>query len=99
MSEHRNVIKISESCVDLNLLKVERQDPDNFTCFQTQEKCAWEIAAYVFNTVFLSLKIDFVLANSADPDEMPHYASFHLCLHCLSKYPFRGFWFTVKTFG
>ena len=24
------------------------------------------------NIVFLSLKIDFVLANSADPDEMPH---------------------------
>ena len=28
--------------------------------------------------VFLSLKMDFVLANSADPDEMLHYAAFHL---------------------
>ena len=39
---------------------------------------------------FLSLKIDFVLANSADPDEMPPCPH---CLgpHCLSKYPFRGF--------
>ena len=31
------------------------------------------------------------LANSADPDEMPHYAAFHLGLHRLSKYPFKGF--------
>ena len=25
-----------------------------------------------------------ILANSADPDEMPHVATFHLCLHILS---------------
>ena len=30
---------------------VERQDPDNFTRFQTRERCALEIAAYVFNDV------------------------------------------------
>ena len=41
--------------------------------------------------VFLSLKIYFVLANSVDPDEMLQYAAFHLGLHCLSKYAFRGF--------
>ena len=35
--------------------------------------------------VFLSLKIFLVLANSADPDEMPHHAAFHLGFHCLSK--------------
>ena len=29
---------------------------------------------------FLSQKIVFVLANSADPDEMLHYAAFHLGL-------------------
>ena len=34
--------------------------------------------------VFLSLKIDFVEANSADPDEM----RFHLDIHCLTMYPF-----------
>ena len=28
----------------------------------------------------------FVLANSADPNEMSHYATFHLGLHCLPKY-------------
>ena len=38
--------------------------------------------------VFLSLKIDFVLANSADPDEMPHHAAFHLELHCLHMYSY-----------
>ena len=31
---------------------VERQDPDNFTRFQTRERCALEIAAYVFNERF-----------------------------------------------
>ena len=30
------------------------------------------------NIVILSLKIDFVLANSAGPDEMLHSAAFHL---------------------
>ena len=42
--------------------------------------------------VFLSLKTVLTSAKSADPDEMQHYAAFHLGLHCLSKYPFRGFW-------
>ena len=50
MSEHRYDIRISENYVDPNPLKVERQDPDNFTCFQTRKRCAWEIAAYVFNS-------------------------------------------------
>ena len=36
-------------------------------------------------------KIDFVLANIADPNEMPQYVAFHLRLCCLPKYPFRGF--------
>ena len=43
---------------------------------------------------FLSLKIVLVLANSVDPDEMPHYGAFHLGLHCLLKNPFRGFQYT-----
>ena len=29
-----------------------------------------------------------IWANSADPDEMPHYAAFHQGLHCLPKYLF-----------
>ena len=32
-----------------------------------------------------------ILENSADHDEMQHYAAFHLGLHCLQKYSFRGF--------
>ena len=42
--------------------------------------------------VFLSPKIVYVLANSGDPDEMLHVAAFHLGLHCLLKYLFRGIW-------
>ena len=34
-----------------------------------------------------TLKINFVLENSADLDEMPHDVAFHLGFHCLSKYP------------
>ena len=36
------------------------------------------------NIFFLSLKIIFVLENSADPDESPQHAAFHLGLKCLS---------------
>ena len=32
------------------------------------------------------LKVVLILANSADPDEMQHYAAFHLGLHCLPSY-------------
>ena len=41
--------------------------------------------------VNLSLKVVLILANSADPDEMQHYAAYHLGIRCLPKYPFRGF--------
>ena len=37
--------------------------------------------------ILLSLKMDFVLANSADPDEMTHRLTFHLGLPCLVKNP------------
>ena len=45
----------------------------------------------IFFFVFLSLKMDFVLANSADPDEMWHHPTFHLGLGCVQKYSFRCF--------
>ena len=35
--------------------------------------------------VFFCLKIFFTFTNSVDPDEMQHYAVFHLGLHCLQK--------------
>ena len=39
---------------------------------------------WVFNVVF-------VLANTADPDEMPGNAAFHLGVQCLHKFAFRGY--------
>ena len=36
-----------------------------------------------FHTGYLPTAI---LANSEDPDEMPHYATFHQGLHCLQRY-------------
>ena len=42
----------------------------------------------------LSIKIMLIIVNSADPDEMQHYAAFHLGLHSLPKYMFRGFQYT-----
>ena len=41
--------------------------------------------------IILSLNIVFILANSADPNEMPHYMIFHRGFHNLQKYPYRGF--------
>ena len=37
------------------------------------------------NVVFFCLKMHvvFTFTNSVDPDEMQHYAAFHLGLHCL----------------
>ena len=47
-----------------------------------------ELKRYI---VFLSPKINLVLANSSDPDERSHFAQNHLGLHCLPKDPLRGF--------
>ena len=35
-----------------------------------------------------------MLANSADPDEMQRDSAFHQGLHCLLKFPFKGFQYT-----
>ena len=43
---------------------------------------------------FHTQKIVFILVNSADLDEMLHFAAFHLGLHCLLQYFFRGFQYT-----
>ena len=40
----------------------------------------------------ISLSEDrFCLRKQCGPDVMPHFAAFHLGLHCLLRYPFRGF--------
>ena len=36
-------------------------------------------------------KIFFTFTNSVDPDEMQHYAAFHLGLHCFQKVLVNGF--------
>ena len=64
-----------------------------YTCFTVlgnDHKMGWPTVLIVghrfqFPVAFLTLKIVFVLANSADPDEMPHYAAFHQDPHCLLK--------------
>ena len=44
---------------------------------------------YIYLGVLVSIFLVFLsedfsnLTNSTDPDEMPHYAAFHLGLHCL----------------
>ena len=43
------------------------------------------------NILFLSLKINFVLVDNADFDQMPHSVAYHLVLHCLQNYLFKGF--------
>ena len=45
----------------------------------------WGVKGYSLQ-IFFSLKNFIVLANSADPNEMPHYVAFYLGLHCLPKY-------------
>ena len=37
----------------------------------------------------------FNFKNSVDPDEMQHYAAYHLGLHCLQKYLFYKGLFTI----
>ena len=43
---------------------------------------------FLYNDVFVSLKVILILANSVDSDEMQYYAAFHLGFHCLPKNPF-----------
>ena len=38
--------------------------------------------------------MDFIIANSADTDEMTHRVAVHLGLPCSIKYPIRGFSYT-----
>ena len=68
MLEHRYDIRISESYVDPNPLMVEIQDPDNFTRFQTRERCALEKAAYDFKVDSSGKEsINILLAMSPEP--------------------------------
>ena len=37
----------------------------------------------------------FILTDTTDSDEMQHYATFHLGIHCLPKCPFRDVQYTT----
>ena len=39
----------------------------------------------ISNLKCISIHEDFVLANSVEPDEMPHFVAFHQDRHCLPK--------------
>ena len=43
---------------------------------------------FLYNDVYMTLKIIFIIANSSDSDETRPYAAFHLSLHCFPKYLF-----------
>ena len=58
MSEHRYDIDISNAAL-IRIRKWSRQDPDNFTRFQTRERCALEIAAYVFYSSSIYIMFTF----------------------------------------
>ena len=62
------------------------------------DKAGWSIVkikglpVIIFKKYCISYsEIDFVLASSAQPDEILPCAAFHMGLHCLPKLPFRGF--------
>ena len=44
------------------------------------------VKVFFIKCVFLSLKIVFIIPNSADPGEISHYVPFHQGLYCLLKY-------------
>ena len=49
-----------------------------------------EIYFQVCSYVLQSLKIVFMIANSAGPDEMVNFVAFHLGLHCCQNNPVLG---------
>ena len=49
-----------------------------------------KIAFFFFDDHFVSF------TNGVDTDEMPHYAAFHLGIHCLPKYECRSHYYTKE---
>ena len=68
--------------IDLQGDVLPTPDRNNDSCFDLQ--IIWKI----------DLRFILILANSAYPDEIEHYAAFHLSLHCFPMCPFRGFQYT-----
>ena len=62
---------------------------DTATC-----KPGWSIVNIARSLViFLSVKMDFALANSVYPNKKQHYVAFYLGFRCLPKYLLWGLWY------
>ena len=74
----------------INILSPTFSNPtDNSTCSFTEiEMKNYYNVGYL--TLYAQMDSSYFSLSIADPDEMPHYAIFHLGLHCLPKYPFRS---------
>ena len=67
---------------------------DSFFLFDTVHCADLGVSGYSIVLKFFSILLSedlFSFTNSVDQDEMQLYAAFHLGLHCLQKYSFRGF--------
>ena len=51
--------------------------------------CTYQVSFFL-STSCLSEDL-FIFTNSVDPGEIKHYAAYHLGLHCLQKFLYRGF--------
>ena len=60
------------------------------------KRSGWPNVYIEGSQVIISPHMYFFLVseNNVEPDEIPHYVAFHMGLHCLPKYPFRGFRFS-----
>ena len=58
-----------------------KKKPNNKTTTTTTNK-----QKHTNSIVFICQRISFILRNSVNPDEMWHYAAFHLGLHCLQNF-------------
>ena len=56
----------------------------------------WSIVVSIEGSqaVILKRKLYFFLCRSILSQQTVHYVAFHLGLHCVPNYPFRGFWST-----
>ena len=74
MSYHFDIV-----CISCTIFSVFFSLTDNL--FKLVMKCI-HISA-VFSLLEIARLLTGTLANSEDPDEMPHNAAFHQSLHCL----------------
>ena len=79
------------SCLSVQLLNPFHSDGISQTyCYNKHGIVHFVFEGVTELNMIMSLKIIFILANSADPDEIQPYAAFHPGLHCLPKYLFTG---------